>query len=840
MKKAWIKKVAAIFIFIGAIFISDSVMNRGNTEVTMDMPQATFPVVSVLSDEYKINTMYGYKEKRQELYIKEHITPIKNNREITFLVDEYGSTVKSISYEVRSVDGERLIERGDVGILEKTKEEIRFTVQIKDLTEENKEYTFITILTMKDGEKIYYYTRFIEKEDSYLKEKLDYVLMFHNTTFSGTDGEEIRKYLESSSKESNADFHQVNINSSLKQVMWDQLPIKKLTEPKIQIKDIDESTAMMLLNYLVKVEDGTKEHYGFVEEYYRVRYTADRMYLLNYERSMEQIFEPSKETVDKDIISLGITSKDVQIVESEGGMNLAFVNANRLFSYGSSDNRFTEIFSFYGKGYMDGRNLNRNFDIKILNIEDSGSLTFSVYGYMNRGIHEGEVGIAVYYFDYTANTIEELIFIPYEKSEQILRNEISNLLYLNMENHLFFILEGRLYDVNVSEKNYTIAIEGLVKGHYTISQSGRMICWPSQGLVDEETQLQWMNLSNGTLLKIKAGYDEYLKALGFMEEDLIYGLAKKQDVKKEINGTTLFPMYKIMIKNKEEKNLKEYKKDGFYVTHCEIEGNQITLQRIRKKEEDKYEKAENDHIASNDMELGNVNRVSTISKDIYKTVVQIVSKNTINTSTLKLMNPKEVIYEGGRSLQIEMVQEPRFYVYGPKGLEQITSASFEAVTKALEISGTVVDENGNNIWKKGTKYTKNQIMAITERKAEKEESSLAVCLDTMLSLEGISRKTQADLDRGKDAITILQKNLRNHRILDLTGTSMDTIYYYLDQDIPVLGIINQKEAYLIIGFNEQNIVLMDPVKGAIYKKGRNDSAQMFAESGNQFVTYVKK
>ena len=143
------------------------------------------------------------------------------------------------------------------------------------------------------------------------------------------------------------------------------------------------------------------------------------------------------------------------------------------------------------------------------------------------------------------------------------------------------------------------------------------------------------------------------------------------------------------------------------------------------------------------------------------------------------------------------------------------------------------------IWKKGTVYTKNQIMAITGTRMDNETGSLAVCLDTILEFEGISRKTQPLLDAGEDAIYILNKSLREEKILDLRGCSLDTVLYYIDQDIPVLALMENQEAYLIVGFNEQNVVLMNPKTGTVYKKGMNDSREMFEKAGNQFITYMR-
>lgn len=839
MNRIWWKRIAAMVVFLISLFVIDFILNRDNSEITTDMPKATLPVVSVLSENHKVNTMYGYISKREEAYTKDSITPISENREITIVIDTYQADIDSVAYEVRSIDGERLIEGSDVSVLQKMPDQIRFTIQLKDLIEENREYAFVTILTLEGGEKAYYYTRFIQSEKFYAKEKIDFITNFHNMTF-GEDGTEIKKYLESDTKGDNSNFHKVDIHSSLAQVMWDTLSIERVEEPVVLIKDITAQTASVVLEFLVKETGSTKENYYFVEEYYRVRYAPNRMYLLEYERTMDEIFDADKESFSNDKIYLGITDSKVSMAESEGGKNLAFINANRLFVYSNVDNKLSEVFSFYNDNNFDIRTRNRNFDIKILKMEDSGNLAFMTAGYMNRGIHEGEVGITVYFYDTIQNTIEEQVFIPYKKSEDILINELKNLCYLNMENHLFLILESGLYDINLEEKSYKTVISELTEDTYKVSASGRMICWLKENEPYKSSSLHWLNLNDGKQIEIKAGYDEYITAMGFMGEDLVYGLVKKERIRTEASGNILFPIHNLIIKNQDNKVLKSYNKEGYYIVDCDIADNQITLKRILMEEGSDYKYAEDDHIASSDVQNKNVTKVNTVNIDVYKKIVQLVLKNTTDPNSLKVMNPKGVIFEGDRNVTLDLEEvNSIYYVYGPKGVEKITSSSAEAVSLAYKLSGSVVDENGNYIWKKGTIYTKNQIMAITGAKKDNETSSLAVCLDTILGLEGISVKTQPMLDMGEDAKNILKNSLRKERILDLRGCTLDTVLYYLDQDIPVLALMNHGEAYLITGFNEYNVVLMDPKLGTVYKKGMNDSRVMFEENGNQFITYMR-
>ena len=839
MNKVWIKRIVAVIIFLISIFVIDRIINRDNSQITTEMPKATLPIVSVLTGEHKINTMYGYTSRREEAYTKDSITPISSDRKITLLVDTYEADIASVAYEVRSIDGKRLIEGGDITVLQKMPDQIRFSIQLKDLTEENTEYAFVTILTLEDGEKVYYYTRFIQSEKYFEKEKLDFITFFHENTFVG-DGSEIKKYLETNSKGDNSNFHKVNIHSNIQQVMWDMLEIEKVEEPQIFIKDITNQTASVVLQYLVKEGRVGNEKYYYVKEYYRVRYAPTRMYLLDYERTMDEIFSTEKTSFSNDKITLGITDEAVTMIESEGGKNLAFINANRLFVYSNTESKLSEVFSFYNKNNFDARTLNRNFDIKILKMEDSGNLAFVVAGYMNRGIHEGEVGIAVYFYDTIQNTIEEQIFIPYKKSADVLVKELNNLCYLNMENHLFFILEGGLYDVNLETKNYDILISDLTEDIYKVSKSGRMISWLKEMKPYESRTLYWMNLNDGKQMEIKGGFDQYITVLGFMGEDLIYGLVNSQDIQREVGGSILFPIERLLIRSSDDKILKSYQKEGCYVVDCNIVDNQITLNRLRKIGEDTYINMEDDHIASSDVKDGNVNRISMVSKDVYKKIVQIVMKNTVNLSSLKFMTSKEVIFEGGREVVLDTVEnKEQLYVYGPMGVDCITTSASEAIDRAYDLSGSVVDYSGNYVWKKSTVFTKNQIMSITGTQKNRETSSLAVCLDTILELEGIARKTQPMLDLGEDAIKVLNKNLREDRILDLKGCTLDCMLYYVDQDIPVLAMINAEETYLIVGFNEYNIVLMDPKSGTVYKKGMNDSREWFEKNGNRFITYVR-
>ena len=77
------------------------------------------------------------------------------------------------------------------------------------------------------------------------------------------------------------------------------------------------------------------------------------------------------------------------------------------------------------------------------------------------------------------------------------------------------------------------------------------------------------------------------------------------------------------------------------------------------------------------------------------------------------------------------------------------------------------------------------------------------------------------------------------QVLELSGCTLDSVLYYVNRDIPVLAMQEDGNAVLIVGFNELNTVLMDPLTGEVFKKGMNDSREWFEENGNSFITYVR-
>ena len=347
----------------------------------------------------------------------------------------------------------------------------------------------------------------------------------------------------------------MNIHSSFQQITWGSLEPVQEDAASIRLTQISGNVASLLMDFVVSTGEGKNKIYYNVEEYYRVRYTSERMYLLDYERTMTQIPDTTRMYAN-DKILLGITDENVDMMESADGNTVVFSDMGQLLSYNAATNGLTVIFSFYDKDNADRRTLYDNHGIKILDVDEGGNVKFAVYGYMNRGRHEGETGIQIISYDNSLNTIEEEVYIPYSKSYAVLKDEMEQLLYRNRQQHVYFFLENGVYDVDLENRSAEQLVSIRQDDSLQVSENHEIIVWQEGDDINHSNQLNVRNLNTGEQTVIRAEDGEAIRPLGFMGEDIIYGVARESDIRTENSGQIFYPMYKVCISNSSGDNLR--------------------------------------------------------------------------------------------------------------------------------------------------------------------------------------------------------------------------------------------------------------------------------------------
>ena len=95
------------------------------------------------------------------------------------------------------------------------------------------------------------------------------------------------------------------------------------------------------------------EYYN-VSEYYRLRTTSSRTYVLDYERSVDQMFIPSVDNVGTTMAELGIRNEyTVEMMSNYKGTLNCFVTNGSLWCMDTETKSIIQIFSFF-KSVLDG------------------------------------------------------------------------------------------------------------------------------------------------------------------------------------------------------------------------------------------------------------------------------------------------------------------------------------------------------------------------------------------------------------------------------------------------------------------------------------------------------
>lgn len=853
MKNVIRKIIVLVLIFAMVIGIFIFVNRDKEQPDNIIMGEPTLPTITFMAagasqqdSEVEVNELFGYTTEMETKYMRDTITPIHDDRQLMLRVKNNRNVVMAAEFEVRSLDCERLIEKTEIA-----QEDImadgdytNISIQLDNMINADTEYYLMVKLITDRHEQIYYYTRIINLTNNYCSEQIEFARRFSNATFDSSESESIIGYLEPNASEDNSDFGVVNIHSSFSQITWGNLAPEKVTEPVVKVVEILGDVGCYELVYKVKaVNDYDVYQYYTVTEYFRIKWTSSEIYLLDYQRRMNQIFDASNQNISAYRINLGICQDDkIEFKSSENNCYIAFVKGNGLWLMDINKNRVYSLFAFEEVDNDDIRDANTDNGFQVVSVDDNGNTEFIVYGYMNRGEHEGMVGVSLYRYNMEDNIVEEKIFIPFTRQFEILNETMGRLSYVNDKNVMYVMLSDSVYSVDLSGSEYVQIISNLTEGDYSVNKSGNMIAWEVDSNGGGSSTIKMLDFETGVEQEIVAEQGQKLNIVGFVDNDLAYGIANEQDVVADKNGNVTVAMHHVLIVDNEGKELKNYSKEGYYVYDAEITDNMINLNRLMKSEDGvSFVKAPDYQIFGNEEEETGVVTLDIITTDKKKKekVITFVKKVT-SSDKLKNLKPKEIRFSETNSLSIrELISEDeKFYVYGQGQIQKITDSVSDAITLADNVAGVVINEKGDYTWARISKPNEFSLGNVTVQGNAVEGdgiSELSCCLGGMLMHNGVNLNVSEQLAAGKSTIQIINENIKDKQGIDLTGCSFSQVLYYVCKGQPVLAELDGNNYLLIVGYDFYNAILLDPVTGERYKKGQDETGEMFASSGNKFI-----
>jgi len=844
------RAIILIAIFVAALsyFSRDIKEVIFNIDNTTTMEDATFPLITIKSGDNRINLLHGYSSNLAANMLREAVTPLDPEQTFEVLIDSAGFDIKKLNYEIREFVGNALIETDSVSVFEEDGDVKSAKIKLKAELMREKEYAIkLTLITSK-SKKMYFYHRIKIYEDAHLEEKLDFIINFHDCIMNKATAENMKMYLEPSEEADNSTLAYVNINSSYDLVSWGNLQPKILTEVIPTIKEIYSETASVELNYIAEAElSGTIERYRVVE-FYRIRYSEDRIYLLNYERRMESIFDINLASVEKNELKLGITSDyEVPFMAGDDKLKLAFVRNRELWFYDLVNNEITKVFTFRQENTDYLRELHDQHDIRILNMDAEGNLDFLVYGYMNRGQYEGRVAVVLYHFVRAENRIEELVYIPVEESYQSLKENLSELSYVNSKNVFYFHIYNNIYSYDLITRELSDIATGINKDQVVVLKDLKYAAWQENADPKIAKKILIMNLESGDVQTINARTGYNIRLMDMINSNIIYGFVKEGDIASMMDGSIMAPLSEVEIASVDKNVLKKYSDSGYYISGLEVKDNIVELRRVRKVTENgrtAYVLAQADYI---------MNQVKTEPQ-----IIDVTSRMTTEQASMeyymtlpsgfvmeklpKLLSTVSTVISHDPTVRLPVEEQGQllYYPYVTGGI----AGAYENAAAAIEVAklriGVVLDSKQQLIWERGVKSTKSTIgeFETLEWTASANET-IESCLKLVLTHQGVSvKKEQLAINKGS-AYDIFKKYSKNVPVR-LTGITLDDALYYVSEGRPVIAMTDIGNAVVIYGYDAFNILMLDPAKNSVEKMGIQDSAQMFEDAGNVFLSYLEQ
>lgn len=822
------------FVFLIAVIVFSFLTNQGNADMTADMGGATLPRIQIVSGEYEINPLAGYVSEMNVGKMRSTITPVDFQSGIALRIEEGVLPVKALTYEVCSSDGKEILykeKRKGIG------EEPSLTFPGLELADRE---AILKLTLHTEKQDIYYYTRICTKEGTDSDACLAFAERFHNMTFGKENAESIAAYLENGTEDDETEnLQKVTIHSDAEHLTWGELRPQIKGEVSRSIKEISGNYMTIVYDYEVECagEQDETEVYQ-IREYLKVRYAEGTEYLLDYERTMEQELDASGNVLDNNGILLGIAKEELPYMANEAGTIVSFVQAGELWNYNQSQDALSLVFSFADSEGYDIRNLYKEHEIQIVSVNEQGDTTFKVIGYMNRGEHEGEVGTAIYFFDIEKNFVEEKAFIPDHISSEILLKEQEQLVYYNEQQEVLYAMkEGTLYKVDLEKGKKEALVENLEKDQYVSSKDGRLLAYQTVSSLENAEEVKVLDFVTGKERMVTCSSGEFIRPLGFISEDFVYGIGRKEDAGAFVTGEHVCPMYKLEIRDTDNEVVKTYQADQVYVTGVTVEEKMLILDRVVKNES-VYTAVAKDYITSNEeVEKSNIS-VETYTSDEKERQVRIKYESGISDKKPKLLKPKQVLFENPVLIPFEEEGEAEvFYTYGKGKLLGIYASAADAIRQANENQGLVVSESQKYVWERGNRSLVYDIAGV-DLSPYQEGNTLAAALNRLFAYEGKTVDAAGEMAAGKKPIEILQEQFLGN-VLDLHGCSPEELCYILGKGTPIIAMTDLNNAVLLIGYNDSMITYVKPDTGEKVSVPYEELEALTVASGNTYLGYLK-
>lgn len=844
MIKYLYKAVVLLVVFAGALFYFGRQLESDMYEegVQISRGEERIPFLTLASQNVEMNRLYGYNGPLDHKIVRESLTPISTDKKLQITIHDKEVRLIKLQYDIMDKDTDEVYFSGAMNAIGKDTKKLELDLDYGFQT--STEYVLSLTATTDSGRKVHYYTRLkYYTQDSFLKEKLAFAMQFHKDTFSKSKAEQLETYLEPDGTASNDSLATVNIKSSSDLVTWGRLSPKKLSEPVPTVKEYNMETACFHLNYFVEGTTASGKEVYHVNEFYRVRFASGHSYLLNFERTLETEYDPKLTSVQKNQLKIGITNEvDMETLVCEKTKRLFFARSGNLYCYDmdKEKNVVTKLYSSYSEQASYEYRQGGGQSIRLLKTDEEGNLYFAVYGYFPRGQYEGKVAIVLYKYVQQENIINELVYLPMDTTYQQLKQDFNDYGYVSSRNVYYFIVANVVYSYNMESRRLTKIAENITDIGFKIIKKSNCFVWSDSQETGYGENLTVFNLENEEKVQIPKSRDgEYIRLFDVINENVVYGYVKKSDITSTTAREPLIPCYKLVIADAAGKEVKKaYSSKKQYVTNVKVEGNVMTLSRVKRSGNKKFQRIADDSILNQTEEKTSVYDLKSrvTSGTLTEWYIGFPSTFIIDEVPAYEVAMDELV-TSGRSVHLDEVKVPKYYVYALGKITGSYEDPAEAIRKADEQMGVVVSASHMVVWERSGSFLMNSVAGLEMQEATSKISNLAACAYMVLKANHFSVDAQKMSAKNRSLYEMLGQYMNEP--VNLTGLTLEQVLYFVSSGKYVIGMTGKSTAVVICGYDTKTVSTYNPANGKKETIGRAEMEKTFHDAGDKYVSYLR-
>ena len=816
--------VLAVVLILAVLTVRTTLRDAEEEEVAQavyeEAEQITVPVVSFELLGREMNPLRGFTDDEREYTGRTDLTLLPADRRLPVLIETDGVVLEGLRYEIRDLNGERLVERTEVSELADYGGRLRAELPIQNLIQNDEEYNMTLVLSANDGKEYSYYTRILLPSSPYTEEMLALAEEFSRKSFNQQQARDLTTYLEVDANEDNSTLGYVTLKNNFDMLTWHGTGMQMVGEASMHLRELRGDTGVIVRRYTTRCETETGEQFFDVQESYTMRRGAERIFMMDFTRRVNQVFSGDPSMFTDTRIMLGITDgQGLQAVEEESGRMKAFVTAGEVWLHDTESGITTEVYSARvsdeNPGVLAGEEKAR-----ILSVDETGEMYFLVSGYLCRGAHTGTTGVCLYRYDNTENVRTELLYIPSGEDACRLQEDMDTFCYLAGEETLYFLMDHTVYAVSLSDNSTEVVASGLTDENFAASGDRSRIAWMDSDEPWYSEGIRLLDLESGEQTGVTAEGNSAVKLVGFVGSDLVYGLGHPEDLVKRHGRVTGMPLYAVEVVNEAMELETRYEKPDIFLMDVTIADSRIHMERMRKTENGFVPEEEDTLIRNEETQNGSLAGIGYLADRVMGRVYFIQTGTAERQSRSRVpgrMEAREgstvVLTSGGGAASEIWIS----YVRGDYNGRYTDFAS--AVQKTWDGMGVVTDEHGNVIWSR------------VDRAQEAFTGDAAAAYATAERYLSEYRENRQTAEDG----TIL---------LDCSGLSLSQVLYFISEGMPVCAFTDDTHYLLIPAYDRfTNVsVVHNPGTEEMFEEllGINDSNAFFSALGNDFVCFLRQ